>query len=58
MGVAGQIADRVVVMHRGRIVEQGLRDTVFDGPQLVPTAGGVSLQWRSDAPATRLSTSF
>jgi peptide/nickel transport system ATP-binding protein len=72
LGVVEQIADRVVVMHRGRIVEQGLRDTVFDGPQqdytrallgavpkLVPTAaGGVSLQWRDDAPATRLSTSF
>ncbi len=28
-----QIADRVVVMERGRIVEAGLRDDVFDRPQ-------------------------
>ncbi len=28
-----QIADRVVVMERGRIVEQGSRDAVFDRPQ-------------------------
>lgn len=28
-----QIADRVVVMERGRIVEQGPRDTVFDHPR-------------------------
>ena len=28
-----QIADRVVVMEAGRIVEQGTRDAVFDAPQ-------------------------
>ncbi|MGJ7524587.1 ABC transporter ATP-binding protein [Variovorax sp. GB1P17] len=28
-----QIADRVVVMERGRIVEQGARDAVFDDPR-------------------------
>jgi len=28
-----QIADRVVVMEAGRIVEQGPRDDVFDRPQ-------------------------
>jgi peptide/nickel transport system ATP-binding protein len=28
-----QIADRVIVMERGRIVEQGTRDSVFDRPQ-------------------------
>jgi peptide/nickel transport system ATP-binding protein len=27
-----EIADRVVVMHKGRIVEEGTRDTVFDRP--------------------------
>ncbi|BEP62413.1 ABC transporter ATP-binding protein [Variovorax sp. V213] len=28
-----QIADRVIVMERGRIVEQGTRDAVFDAPR-------------------------
>jgi peptide/nickel transport system ATP-binding protein len=28
-----QIADRVIVMQGGRIVEQGSRDAVFDVPQ-------------------------
>jgi len=28
-----QIADRVIVMERGRIVEQGARDAVFDDPR-------------------------
>jgi peptide/nickel transport system ATP-binding protein len=28
-----QVADRVVVMQNGRIVEQGARDDVFDRPQ-------------------------
>jgi len=33
LGAVEQVADRVVVMHNGRIVEQGLRDDVFDRPQ-------------------------
>ena len=28
-----QVADRVVVMQAGRIVEQGSRDEIFDSPQ-------------------------
>ncbi|MBP2307046.1 ABC transporter ATP-binding protein [Azospirillum melinis] len=62
LGVVEQIADRVVVMQDGRIVEQGDRDTVFDHPShaytrrllsaipaLAPTGeGGVRLKWRFD----------
>lgn len=61
-----QIADRVVVMHQGNIVETGTRDEIFDAPkhaytklllnavpQLVPSPnGGVRLVWRDDAQAS------
>lgn len=60
LGVVEQVADRVVVMSEGRIVEQGPRDAIFDAPQhdytrkllsavpgLESTAeGGVRLFWR------------
>ena len=62
LGVVEQVADRVVVMRDGGIVEQGTRDAVFDHPQeeytrsllsaipaLESTAtGGVRLRWRLD----------
>ncbi len=62
LGVVEQIADRVIVMQDGAIVEQGSRDAVFDMPEqeytrrllsaiplLEPTAaGGVRLRWRFD----------
>ena len=65
LGVVEQVADRVVVMGQGRIIEQGDRDTVFDHPReaytrtllsaipaLEPQAGGgVQLKWRFDAKA-------
>lgn len=33
LGVVEQIADRVIVMKAGRIIESGTRDMVFDAPQ-------------------------
>jgi peptide/nickel transport system ATP-binding protein len=60
LGVVEQVADRVVVMHEGRIVEEGPRDQIFDAPQHAYTRkllsavpglesaddGGVRLFWR------------
>lgn len=62
LGVVEQVADRVVVMRDGGIVEQGSRDAVFDRPQedytrsllsAIPAlestdTGGVRLRWRLD----------
>ncbi|MEN4917775.1 ABC transporter ATP-binding protein [Achromobacter spanius] len=62
LGVVEQVADRVVVMRDGAIVEQGSRDAVFDRPQedytrsllsAIPAlestdTGGVRLRWRLD----------
>jgi peptide/nickel transport system ATP-binding protein len=33
LAAVGEIADRVVVMQHGRIVEEGPRDAVFDAPR-------------------------
>jgi peptide/nickel transport system ATP-binding protein len=63
LGVVEQVADRVIVMQNGAIVEQGTRDQIFDEPRedytrrllaaipvLVPTdSGGVRLKWRHGA---------
>ncbi|MBY3106382.1 ABC transporter ATP-binding protein [Rhizobium laguerreae] len=60
LGVVEQVADRVVVMQDGRIIEEGDRDTVFDSPKeaysqrllsAIPALdhnaqGGVILKWR------------
>ncbi|WP_254915907.1 ABC transporter ATP-binding protein [Pandoraea sp. PE-S2T-3] len=66
LGVVEQLADRVIVMRDGAIVEQGTRDEVFDTPRheytrellraipmLTPTSGGgVALRQRSCGPET------
>ncbi|MEL4378017.1 dipeptide ABC transporter ATP-binding protein [Brucella cytisi] len=62
LGVVEQIADRVVVMNDGRIIEQGTRDEIFDAPKndytrrllsAIPMLeltgeGGVKLKWRGE----------
>ncbi|MBS0536100.1 MAG: ABC transporter ATP-binding protein [Proteobacteria bacterium] len=60
LGVVEQVADRVVVMQDGRVIEEGDRDTIFDSPKepytrqllsAIPVLeqndkGGVRLKWR------------
>ena len=60
LGVVEQVADRVVVMQDGRIIEEGDRNTIFDTPKEAYTrrllsaipaldlneTGGVKLKWR------------
>ncbi|GGF38374.1 peptide ABC transporter ATP-binding protein [Aliidongia dinghuensis] len=69
LGVVEQVADRVVVMRDGRIVEQGTRDTIFDAPgdaytrtllSAIPalepdSGGGVRLKWRFEEDALAVS---
>jgi peptide/nickel transport system ATP-binding protein len=66
LSVVEQVADRVVVLQSGRIVEQGSRDAIFDAPQHAYTrrllsaiplledagGGGVRLKWRFDPAGT------
>ncbi|SDP82260.1 ABC transporter ATP-binding protein [Phyllobacterium sp. OV277] len=63
LGVVEQIADRVIVMQDGEIIEQGDRNAIFDTPREAYTRkllsaipaldlndnGGVKLKWRLDA---------
>jgi len=63
LGVVEQVADRVIVMQDGRIIEQSDRNTIFDMPKEAYTrrllsaipalnlneTGGVKLKWRLEA---------
>ncbi len=62
LGVVEQVADRVVVMQNGRVIEHGNRSEIFDAPKQAYTRsllaaipalevnaqGGVKLKWRFD----------
>ena len=63
LGVVEQLADRVIVMRDGEIVEAGPRNRIFDAPEsdytrallsaiptLKRTGEGVELSWRGSAP--------
>ena len=64
LSVVEQVADRVIVMQAGKIIEQGSRDEVFDQPKHAYTRkllsaipaltatpqGGMQLKWRFDEP--------
>ena len=65
LAVVEKLADRVVAMKDGEIVEQGRRDDVFDNPKtdytrallsaipmLERTETGVNMRWRFEQPAT------
>jgi len=57
MGVVADIADRVVVMYAGRIVEQGTKNELFRNPQHPYTWGLLNSIPRLDRPKSRrLST--
>lgn len=70
LGVVEQVADRVLVMQEGRIIEQGSRDAIFDQPHdpytrkllsaipaLTPTLnGGMQLKWRFHEPPLPIAT--
>jgi oligopeptide/dipeptide ABC transporter ATP-binding protein len=57
MGVVADIADRVVVMYAGRVVEQGPKNEVFRNPQHPYTWGLLNSIPRLDRPKSRrLST--
>jgi peptide/nickel transport system ATP-binding protein len=67
LGVVEQVADRVIVMQDGCIVEEGDRNTIFDRPQQpytrrllssipaleVTPGGGVRLKWRFEEGSDR-----
>ena len=69
LSVVEQIADRVIVMHEGRIVEEGSRDAILDTPThdytrkllgaipvLEPAGeGGLRLRWRNEMPELSLN---
>ncbi len=57
LGVVANMADRVAVMYRGRVVEQGPVLDVFESPQHPYTQGLVeSVPDLSDAPGTQITT--
>src|ERR1044072_6165230 len=50
LGVVADVADRIVVMYSGRVVEQGTLDEIFYDPQHPYTWGLLGSLGRSDRP--------
>ncbi len=56
MGVVSAIANRVMVMHRGRIVEEGILEDVINRPQNNYTKALLACRVTADKKGTRLPT--
>ncbi|MBR1549890.1 MAG: ABC transporter ATP-binding protein [Bacteroidales bacterium] len=56
LGVIAQIADRVMVMYRGKVVEQGMADDVLHHPQMPYTQGLLACRPPLDSRPERLPT--
>ncbi|MCB1225825.1 MAG: ABC transporter ATP-binding protein, partial [Verrucomicrobiales bacterium] len=56
LGIVRDVADRIVVMFRGRIVEEGPSDTVLRSPQHPYTRALLECVPRLDHPQARLPT--
>lgn len=56
LGVIAEIADEVVVMYRGKVVEQGEVLTIYENPQHPYTKGLLACRPRLDTPYKRLPT--
>ncbi len=58
MGVVAEVADRVIVMYAGRVVEHGTKEEVFDDPQHPYTWGLLRSIPRLDRPRPKRLTAI
>ena len=52
LGVAAQLADRIIVMYAGTIIEEGMTDTIFSAPKHPYTMGLLQSIAKLDTPRT------
>ncbi len=58
MGVVAEVADRVIVMYAGRVVEHGTKEEVFNDPQHPYTWGLLGSIPRLDRPRPKRLTAI
>ena len=56
LGVISQIADTVVIMHKGKLVESGDRNQIFQSPKMGYTKGLLACRPRLESKSVRLQT--
>lgn len=56
LGVVAEVADKVMVMYRGKILEQGSKTTIFHNPENVYTKALIACRPRLDVRPHRLPT--